>query len=262
MIRPRPRLPFRQVEKTTGKQVKKKPAGDREDGRWKKGNRGRPKGCKNKNVTVTVKVKPVLNSKNKVTHNNSAMITREQRTGRPKGSRNQSTILREAIRKAGPGLVKKLLEIAKAGDVPALKAVLAPLLPKGNVVPWKFGALDTADAITQESERVLRAMEDGTLTVDEAKAVQDLLDKHLARTHTAGNRRSEFEAEELALSLIRSDERCRWLAMALCARFDQLEAQALESGKLLAATSHPLIEVARAGVDMTKTPRDHEALKI
>ena len=239
--------------KQASKSAKQKPVANRDSaGRFNKGvsgnPRGRPRGSKSKTVRVTAKLKPVSTSGAKRKRD---MPVPTRRPGRPKGSKNKATILREAIHNNAPDLFKRLMEVARSGDVPALKAVLGPLLPKGNTVPWKFGPLDTPDAITRESERVLRAMEDGQLTVDEAKAVEELLDHHLARTHTAGNRRSEFEQEELALSLIRSDERCRRLAMALCARFDELESQALESGKLTAPTSHPLIEAARTGVTKT-----------
>ena len=96
-----------------------------------------------------------------------------------------------------------------------------------------------------ESERVLRAMESGTLTLDEAEAIQGLLDKHIARANLTSDRRSEFEVEQIALSLIRSDPQCRQLAQQLAARFNLLEAAALESGKLTAPAEHQLIEVAR-----------------
>ncbi len=203
--------------------------------------KGRPVGSRNKSYIVRSIVKPVNNTRRKPP-------LEHPKGGRPKGSRNKATILREAIQRNAPDLFERLLEVARSGDVVALKTVLAPLLPKGNTVPWTFNRLDTADDIMHESERVLRAMESGKLTLDEAEAIQGLLDKHIARANLTGDRRSEFEKGEIALALIRGDEQCRQLAQALASRFDELEQAALESGQLTAPAPHVLIEVARQAV--------------
>ena len=225
-------------EKTQDKATSQKQVNS---GRWVKGQSGNPKGkrpgSRNKTVTVTVRKKPAKDNHR----------LRGAGPGRPRGSKNKATILREAIQRNAPDLFKRLLKVARSGDVVALKTVLGPLLPKGNQVPWTFGKLDTPDAIMQESERVLRAMEEGTLTIDEAKAIQDLLDQHIARATSTGDRRSAFEEEQIALALIRDDPQCRQLAQALVTRFDELEQQALTDGRLTAPAQHKLIEVARAG---------------
>ena len=166
--------------------------------------------------------------------------------GKPKGAKGRITVLRKAILENAPDLAAKIIESAKGGNIQALLSVLAPLMPAGKYSSaWSFGAIDTEEEIVSASKRILKAVEQGELTLDEGHKQQDLLSKHTARVNTTSDRRSEFEKEEIALSLIRGDAECRELAQRLATRFDLLERRALESGQLTAPAEHALIEVAR-----------------
>ena len=170
--------------------------------------------------------------------------------GKPKGSKDKTTVLREAILKNAPDLSAKMIDAAKAGNIQALLSVLNPLMPQGKWSGgWKLGDVDTPEEIVAASKRILRAVEDGKLTLDEGHKQQDLLDKHASKVTAGatGDRRSEFEEEQIALALIRNDPECRQLAQQLVSRFDELEQAALTDGRLTAPAQHKLIEVARAG---------------
>src|SRR5256714_14266143 len=75
--------------------------------------------------------------------------------GRKPGSKNRTTLVAEALLKGEEvELVRKAIELAKAGDVPMLKFLLDRILPKDRLVrvdlsPMKHGsnAIDALGAI-------------------------------------------------------------------------------------------------------------------
>src|SRR6266446_10195449 len=66
--------------------------------------------------------------------------------GRPRGSKNRRTVLAQALL-AGEEteLVRKAIELAKAGDVQILKFLLDRLLPKDRLIKIDLPRLDFAD---------------------------------------------------------------------------------------------------------------------
>src|SRR5215831_16299815 len=66
--------------------------------------------------------------------------------GRPRGSKNRNTLLAHALL-AGEEteLVRKAIEVAKAGDVQMLKFLLDRLLPKDRLIKIELPQLDFAD---------------------------------------------------------------------------------------------------------------------
>ena len=67
--------------------------------------------------------------------------------GRPRGSRNKSTLLLEKLMvDDGEGVVRSVVNLAKNGDVQAARLVLDRILPvrKGRAVRINFQAVETA----------------------------------------------------------------------------------------------------------------------
>ena len=249
MTRPRPRLPFRQQEDDSDDKQVDKMTGDRSTkGQFIRGNSGRPKGSKNKKVTVTTDV-TVLNNQSKP--------PAQPGPGRPKGSKNKNTLLMEQLRLAGPELLDRLIGIAQEGDVPALQTVLAPLIARArdNPVTWQFGKLRTLDDMREESERILRGIESAELTPEQGIKIRQHLDAHAEtiREATATSVRERFEADERLLAKARADRRCFRAASIFLTRFYSLQPEGADHPVVQLAEGivqgRPrLIEAARTGV--------------
>lgn len=147
----------------------------------------------------------------------------------------------DQLRTAGPNLLKRLIEIANAGDVPALRVVLAPLIAAAhdNPVRWKFGKLADLDDLRMESERILRGIESGMLTPEQGIKLRTLLDGHAANVREAqqSNVRERFELDQRLLSKARADHECWSMACAFVMRLHSLDLPA-------AAWEHPAIAAA------------------
>ena len=212
-----------------------------DNGKFKQGNKlskGRRKGSKNKTVVVRSAGKPLDNTRKK------GAALGLPKGGRPKGSKNKSKLLMDQLRTAGPNLLKRLIEIANSGDVPALRTVLAPLIAAAsdNPVRWKFGELASLEDLRIESERILRGIEDGTLTPEQGIQLRKLLDGHAddIRASRLTDRRAEFEEDERKLAKMKANPRCYAAAQAFV-----MELYALE----LTEVDHPIIQSAVAIVE-------------
>jgi hypothetical protein len=70
----------------------------------------------------------------------------EGNPGRPRGSKNRTTVIAQALlAEEESELVRKAVELAKAGDVPMLKFLLDRLLPKERLIKIDLPRLDFAD---------------------------------------------------------------------------------------------------------------------
>jgi hypothetical protein len=103
--------------------------------------------------------------------------------GRPKGARNNATILAEALLDGeANAITRKLIDKALDGDSTALRLCLERLLPPrmGRPVefklPKKIGT--TADAV-HASSSVLKACAAGTLSPGEASEIMNLISSHI-----------------------------------------------------------------------------------
>ena len=152
---------------------------------------------------------------------------------------NKATLLMEQLREAGPDLLQRLIEIAAQGDVPALRTVLAPLIARAsdNPIKWKFGNLETLDDVRAESERILRALEDGTLTPEQGIQVRRHLEAHAEtiREATRTNVRQRFEHDQKLLARARADSECFGAASAFLTRFYSLQPEGAD---------HPIVDLA------------------
>lgn len=94
-------------------------------------------------------------------------------TGRPKGSRNRLSVLREALISPADAreVVAKLVESAKAGDTAAAGILMDRLWPKlrpqAPAAQFDLPATDLAG----QAEAVVREMADGRLPVEQASQI-------------------------------------------------------------------------------------------
>jgi hypothetical protein len=103
--------------------------------------------------------------------------------GRPKGSRNQATLLVEALLDGeAETLTRKMIEKASEGDSTALRFCLERLLParRERCVAFDFPAkIETAVDAAQASSSVLSECAAGNLSASEASQIMGLISSHV-----------------------------------------------------------------------------------
>jgi hypothetical protein len=96
--------------------------------------------------------------------------------GRKLGSKNRTTVVAEALLKGEEAeLVRKGIELAKAGDVPMLKFLLDRILPKERSVRIDFPAMERADDAIDALGTIINALGSGQISPNEAAATAPLL---------------------------------------------------------------------------------------
>lgn len=123
--------------------------------------------------------------------------------GRPRGSRNKSTILFDEIGSEG---TEELIGVVKAcaekGDMRAAAILLARTWPRrrGAPVTLDLPAVETAGGLVQAQAAVVAAMARGELTPDEAAAVGSLLEtqRRAIETHEHEGRIRALEEKKAA----------------------------------------------------------------
>ena len=102
-------------------------------------------------------------------------------SGKPKGARHRATRMAEAlIEGEAEEIVRKAVELAKAGDGPVLRAVLERIVPSRKDAPISFELppIDTAADAKAASSAVIAAVAAGDITPGEGSAVMALLVSH------------------------------------------------------------------------------------
>jgi hypothetical protein len=102
--------------------------------------------------------------------------------GRPRGSRNAATVALEALLDGeGVALTRKAVELAKSGDMAALRLCLDRILPPRKDRPITFGLpeIKTPESAAATISVVLSAVAAGELTPGEASKVGKLVDVYL-----------------------------------------------------------------------------------
>ena len=117
--------------------------------------------------------------------------------GRPPGSRNKTTRAIDALFDGeAEALTRKAIELAKAGDLVALRLCLDRICPprKDRPVPFSLPELRTAEDAKLAASALLKAVADGELTPSEASEIGRLLD-----SYTRILEREEFEKRLIRL---------------------------------------------------------------
>ena len=111
--------------------------------------------------------------------------------GKPKGARNKTTMAIEALLEGeAEELTRKAIEMAKAGDGPALRMCLDRLAPPRKDAPvcFELPSIKTVADAVEASSALLSAVAGGEVTPDEAARIMSLLTSHKVLVETG-----EFE---------------------------------------------------------------------
>jgi hypothetical protein len=178
--------------------------------------------------------------------------------GAPKGRKWTRTRVIEAINGNAGDFLEKLREIALDGNVPALKAIMAPLIAQAqdNPIRYKWTTKrESAQDLIIEGNAVLDAVSRGELTLREAEALSKILERQrqAVESATAGDRRNEFELDEKILDKIRQRPRL----FALAVRLLEFYQSALDAEDM--ARAHPITVLPRA-IAVGKTPSSTESI--
>jgi hypothetical protein len=122
--------------------------------------------------------------------------------GRPKGSRNKTTLIAEALRSGeAEALTRKIVERAMHGDAVALRICLERLLPRrrDRCVEFELPELAAGD-VAEAARAVLAACAAGTLSPREATDVMGLVATHVRALEVSELRakRTELERQQQA----------------------------------------------------------------
>ena len=102
--------------------------------------------------------------------------------GRPKGSRNRSSLALEAILEGeAEALTRKAIEQALAGDGPAMKLCLDRLLSprRDRSVSFDLPPINSAADLPRATEALLRAVVSGDITPSEAADIGKAVSAHI-----------------------------------------------------------------------------------
>ncbi len=94
--------------------------------------------------------------------------------GRPKGARNKATLAAEAMMDCdAKAITQKATELAKAGDMTAIRLCLERILPPRKCRPLKvvLPKINGPEDILNAVNSVLKAVASGQITTDEADAL-------------------------------------------------------------------------------------------
>ena len=101
--------------------------------------------------------------------------------GRPKGARHKTTLAIESLLEGeAEALTRKAIEMAKAGDMTALRLCLERIAParKDRTIAFALPPVSTVADIVKASGALLLAVAEGDLTPSEAGELSKLLDGH------------------------------------------------------------------------------------
>ena len=100
----------------------------------------------------------------------------EGNPGRPRGSKNRTTAIAQALlADEETDLVRKAVELAKAGDVQILKFLLDRLLPKERLIKIDIPPLDFADEAIDGMAVISGAIAEGKITPWEGAALSSMI---------------------------------------------------------------------------------------
>jgi hypothetical protein len=107
--------------------------------------------------------------------------------GRPEGSRNQATIaLQTLLDGEGEAITRKAVEMAKRGDIAALRLCLERLVPpvKDRRIRIDLPAVKSPADVMPALSELLKAVSNGDITPFEAQSLSGLLEAHRRTAET------------------------------------------------------------------------------
>lgn len=100
-------------------------------------------------------------------------------SGKPRGTRNRTTILLEKIMfDDAADVTRKVIEAAKGGDMQAARMLLDRVspVPKGRRLPISLPDLETASDVVRAHAATISAMSSGAISPDEASVIAGVLE--------------------------------------------------------------------------------------
>ena len=120
--------------------------------------------------------------------------------GRPRGSKNRTTAIAQALLADEEiELVRKAMDLAKAGDVQMLKFLLDRLLPKERLIKVDIPRLDFADEAIDAMAAISGAIAEGQITPSEGAALSSMISGY-SRTLDVAELSKRIEAIEVSLN--------------------------------------------------------------
>ena len=109
--------------------------------------------------------------------------------GRPRGARNRTPILLQKLLEAdGEALARKAIDLAKGGDLVALRMCMDRLMParKHEPVAFELPRLDTAADTVTAAATIVAAVAAGELAPSEAADIAKVVDIYVRALATQG----------------------------------------------------------------------------
>lgn len=100
--------------------------------------------------------------------------------GRPKGSRNKTTLaIQELLDGEADIITRKAIELAKEGDMTAIKLVIDRIVPtrKDAPVTFELGDITTMQGLVAAMDELMQSVGNGELTPLEAQKILPILEK-------------------------------------------------------------------------------------
>ncbi len=121
--------------------------------------------------------------------------------GKKPGTRHRATLAVEKLLDGeGEALTRKAIELAKDGDLTAIKLCLDRICPprKSRPINIDLPAVDTGNGVSQAQAVVVQAVGEGEITPDEGKVLADILEARRKSIETADHeaRLSKLEGLE------------------------------------------------------------------
>jgi hypothetical protein len=138
--------------------------------------------------------------------------------GRPRGARNRTTILlQKLLEDDGEALARKAIDLAKGGDLAALRMCMDRLMParKHEPVAFELPQLDTAADTVTAAATIVAAVAAGELTPSEAADIAKVVDIYVRALATQGFEERLAKLEGSPAPATARDSRCQHPAKEL-----------------------------------------------
>jgi hypothetical protein len=121
--------------------------------------------------------------------------------GRPKGSRNKSTLLREKIEQDIAAVLDVVQQQALAGDRASQRLLVERVIPRNPTVSFDLPEkIDTPEALAEASAEVVRQIADGNILPEQGPILMSVLKDHsvnLENSNASKANASDEDAEFL-----------------------------------------------------------------
>ena len=120
--------------------------------------------------------------------------------GRPKGSRNKTTLAAQALLEGEiETITSKVIDLAKAGDMAAIKLVLERILPprKDSPITVELPSIATAEDTAKATYAILQAVSYGDITLSEGQALMAMIEQLRKTIETHGLEQRITQLEQL-----------------------------------------------------------------